>query len=160
MRQPIQVLVYVARLNGGECQYLMLHRIIRQDLGLDDFWQGVTGGVEDSETPLQAAYRELREETGFVPDRLVDLGYSYTFPLSDKWRDLYADGVEEIREFVFVAEVSGREEPRIDPREHDVWQWSSFEEALVLLYWPENITALCRADAWLRHQTAYPDHAP
>jgi dATP pyrophosphohydrolase len=156
VRQPTQVLVYVARLNGGEWQYLLLHRVARQD----DFWQGVTGGVEHGETPRQAAYRALREETGFTPGWLVDLGYDYTFPLADKWRDLYAAGVDEIHEFVFVAEVSGRERPRIDPREHNRWKWSGFEEAVALLLWPENITALRRADAWLRHRPTHADTAP
>jgi hypothetical protein len=42
-----------------------------------------------------AAARELRKETGFTPDRPVDLGYDYTFPLADKWRDLYAAGMRD-----------------------------------------------------------------
>lgn len=150
MRQPIQVLVYVARQSGGQWQYLLLHRIARGD----DFWQGVTGGVENSETSLQAAYRELREETGFTPDRLVDLAYSYTFPVADKWRDLYAAGVKEIREYVFLAEVPGDADPGIDPREHDMWRWSAFEEALALLRWPDNRNALRRAHVWLRDRQA------
>ncbi len=28
-----------------------------------EFWQGVAGGVEDDETPMEAACRELLEET-------------------------------------------------------------------------------------------------
>jgi 8-oxo-dGTP pyrophosphatase MutT (NUDIX family) len=110
MRQPRQVLVYVVRQFGAEWQYLLLHRIQRGD----DFWQGVSGGVEDDETCHQAAARELEEETGYVADRLTDLAFSYTFPLADKWRDLYAPGA-----------------------------------ALGLLYWPNNVHALRRAEAWL-----------
>jgi dATP pyrophosphohydrolase len=120
---------------------------------------GVTGGVEHGETRLQAAERELEEETGFTPDRLLDPGYDYTFPLADKWRDLYAAGVEEIHEFVFVAEISGHEEPRIDAREHDRWLWAGLEEALALLLWPENVAALRHADAWLRHRPHHADTA-
>jgi len=35
-------------------------------------WQMPQGGIDPGETPLQAAYRELEEETGIVPD-LVDV---------------------------------------------------------------------------------------
>jgi len=71
-----------------------------------------------------------------TPGRIVDLAYSYTFPVAAKWRALYAPGVMGIREHVCVAEVPCGEDPRIDPREHDAWQWSGFEEAVAVLLWP------------------------
>ena len=33
-----------------------------------DFWQSVTGSLHAGETPLQAAIREVREETGLAAD--------------------------------------------------------------------------------------------
>jgi dATP pyrophosphohydrolase len=144
VRQPVQALVNVARAQAGEWQYVLLHRVARGD----DFWQGVTGGAEDDESPLQAAGRELHEETAFDADRLVDLHFSYTFPLSEKWRDLYSRGVEEIREHAFVAR--GDVEPVIDPTEHYMWCWYSAKEALALLQWPNNREALRQAEAYLR----------
>jgi 8-oxo-dGTP pyrophosphatase MutT (NUDIX family) len=148
VRQPIQVLVYVTRESGGDRQYLLLHRAPHRDA----FWQGVTGAVEAGETILEAARRELCEETGYVADGLVDLDYTYTFPVADLWRDLYDADVMEIREHTFVVEVPGSTEPRIDPREHDDWRWCALEEAVSLLRWPENITALRRAHALLQHR--------
>jgi dihydroneopterin triphosphate diphosphatase len=150
VREPIQVLVYVARRMEREWQYLLLHRVARGD----DFWQGVTGGLESGETPLQAAYRELREETGFTTRRLVDLAYTYTFAVADKWRDLYAADVCEIVEHVFVAEMADETDPRIDRSEHDSWRWCSFDEALRLLHWPDNVKALRRAHAMLTDREA------
>lgn len=146
MRLPIQALVYVTRRIDGRREYLMLHRVRRGD----DFWQGVSGGVESGETIEEAARRELMEETGFAPIRFEDIDVSYTFPLAEKWRALYALGVSEIREHVFVAEVGGDHDPVIDPREHDEWRWCGFDDALALLSWPDNIIGLRAADAVVR----------
>lgn len=36
-------------------------------------WEIVHGSIEPRETPVQAALRELREETGFAPERLYSI---------------------------------------------------------------------------------------
>jgi dATP pyrophosphohydrolase len=60
-RAPFQVLVYPYRQAGdGEFEYALLQR---SDAG---WWQAVAGGGEDSETPLEAARREAREEAGIA----------------------------------------------------------------------------------------------
>lgn len=146
MRQPIQVLIYPVRPTGSEWEYLLLRRVAR----LGGFWQGVTGGVEEGEDLAEAARRELIEETGFVPSGVERVEYSYSFPVEERWRHLYADGVEKIIEYVFVAYVKGQQEPTIDPREHDEWKWCRCNEALKLLSWPENVEALKRCDGVVR----------
>ena len=61
-RAPYNVLVYPYRRVGeGAFEYALLKRA---DAG---FWQGVTGGGEDGETPLGTARRETHEETGISP---------------------------------------------------------------------------------------------
>ena len=65
-------------------------------LGLGAFWQGVTGGVEAGETLSEAAGRELAEETGLAPERLVPIDYSYSFPIQKEWRILYDAGVDDL----------------------------------------------------------------
>jgi lipoyl(octanoyl) transferase len=138
MREPFQVLVYPAKTAGGGFQYLLLHRTPLRG----GFWQGVTGGVEKGETILA-------EETGFSPLIIEEAGYSYSLPMQDRWRALYAGGVQEISEHVFAALVADQQEPIIDPGEHDLWRWCGLSQALELLIWPENIEALKRCDELL-----------
>ena len=152
MRLPSQVLVYAVRRDGAEREYLLLHRGPRREA----FWQGVSGDVQDDETPRDAAQRELMEETGFAARRLEQLDLTYTFPLAARWAHLYAPDVREIRELVFLADVTAdavTRSPVVDPREHDDWRWCRFEVAIGLLHWPENAEALrhaeARADTWL-----------
>jgi dATP pyrophosphohydrolase len=150
MRQPIQVQVFPVKVVSGQRIYLMLHRIAR----IGSFWQGVTGGVEGGEAILDAAKRELLEETGFVPIEIHKIDYTYSYPVEDRWRYLYAAGVETIHEHVFVAQVDGQAMPSIDPEEHDQWEWCDLNRALGLLTWPGNIEALKRCDDFLSEREA------
>jgi 8-oxo-dGTP pyrophosphatase MutT (NUDIX family) len=93
--------------------------------------------------------RELSEETGFVTSTLEQIVYSYSLPMQDEWRDMYAAGVEKIVEYVFVAFVDGQKEPTISWK-HYKWQWCSYNRALGLLAWPNNIEALKLCDSFVR----------
>jgi dATP pyrophosphohydrolase len=145
MRQPFQVSVYPVRVVSKDCEYLLLRRVPKPKLGLDRFWQGITGGVEGGEGIVEAATRELDEETKLVPTALEQVDYSYSFPVDDRWRHMYAAGVEEILEYVFVAFIGGHQDPSISG-EHDRWRWCKLERALRMLKYPGNIEALKRCD--------------
>jgi dATP pyrophosphohydrolase len=152
MRQPVQVLVYAYTVVDGTARFLLLRRVAT----LIGFWQGVTGGVEDDEEVLATAQRELWEETGFTATEIVPVHYSYSYPVADRFRYLYAEGTETITEFVFAARMDREETPVIDPREHDEWAWLGFDEALGRLTWATNIEALRRCLALIEGRVPSP----
>jgi len=142
-RLPVQVAVYCVRQNNGKREYLMLHRVFT---GMK-FWQGVTGGVESEDPDYHtAALRELKEETGFDPESLEMLDYTYTFPVLESMRKLYDSPVDQITEIVFLARIAEGAEPVIDPIEHDQYRWCDFETAMKMLYWEGNKEALRRCE--------------
>jgi dATP pyrophosphohydrolase len=62
-RAPFQILVFLyLEVGGSEYEYALLKR---SDAG---WWQGIAGGAEDNETPLEAARRETNEEAGIAGD--------------------------------------------------------------------------------------------
>lgn len=146
MRRPVTVLVYPVRRTAADWEYLLLHRVASRG----GFWQGVTGSIEEGEDLVEAARRELTEETRLVPSLIERIDYSYSFSIEDRWRHLYSAGEEKITEYVFIARVDGRQEPEIDPVEHDGWKWCRFSEAIELLTWPDNMEALRRCESVVR----------
>lgn len=67
MRAPFQILAIPYRFVNQVPVYCVFHRI---DSGE---WQFIAGGGEDNETPLQAARREISEEGGVLPNRMMEL---------------------------------------------------------------------------------------
>ena len=138
MRQPVQVAIYCARKNEDHWEYLLLRRIPSGG----GFWQGVTGGVEGDEEYFTAALRELKEETGFEPNELMLVDYSYHYPVREQWKIVYERPFDIINEVVFLAIVDSRSEPTIDPEEHDAYQWCRYAEAVGKLFWEDNKVSL------------------
>ena len=55
-------LCYIER----EGQYLMLHRVKKENDVNQDKWVGIGGKFEDKESPEECLVREVREETGLT----------------------------------------------------------------------------------------------
>jgi dATP pyrophosphohydrolase len=121
-KRPESVLVVVYTLAG---EVLVLRR--RQPA---DFWQSVTGSLKWEETePLQAACRELLEETGLGAGlTLVDCETTYRFPILPAWQPRYGDARENT-EYVFRVALPERLPVRLNPEEHSEYQWLPREEA-------------------------------
>ena len=148
VRIPIQVLVYPVRKTNNDWEYLMLKRIISRG----GIWQGVTGAPEGNETNAEGAKRELFEETGYKVFTLIKTDQYYIIPMRDKWKDIYPKNTKEIPEYLFIAKISEPGPPQIDPIEHDDWKWCKYEEALDLLSWENNKSAIEFVSKFLRKE--------
>lgn len=120
-KRPESVLVVVHTADG---EVLLLHRADRTD-----FWQSITGSLEPGETPIEAARREVAEETGLDGSGVVDCHRRRRFPIAPEWRDRYAPEVTHNLEHEFRLGTGIRQKPRLDPAEHDDAVWLDIPEA-------------------------------
>ena len=145
MRAPLQILAIPYKTVGGIRLYCVFHR---SDC---DQWQFISGGGEDDETPLEAARREIFEESG------ISLSVADLIPLTSMchipanvynpkatchWpKDLYV-----VPEYSFGFECTG--EITLS-REHTECVWLPYGEMRQKLTWDSNKTALYELDCRL-----------
>jgi 8-oxo-dGTP pyrophosphatase MutT (NUDIX family) len=153
MRRPHSVQVFLVRHGDQGFEYLLLQRRARPDIALPDFWQGVTGALEDGESHEQAAVREVWEETGLRIDAVQDVGFEQRFPIKPEWRKSYGPEPTDIRERVFCALVTTQVEPRLS-HEHTAWRWVGADEARPLLTFGENGRCFSAVEAHLASERA------
>ena len=97
-------------------------------------WQFPQGGIKPGETPEQAMYRELNEETGLAPQHVKILGRTrdwlhYNVPVhwvKREWRGTYK-GQKQIW---FLLRLTGRDcdislRASVHP-EFDAWRWHDY----------------------------------
>jgi dihydroneopterin triphosphate diphosphatase len=120
-KRPESVLVVVHTDDGQVLQ------LLRQQP--EGFWQSVTGSLNPGETPLEAARRELREETGLDGETdLTDGGFINRYPIHPAWRHRYAPEVQENTEYVFHLALTGPCDISLSP-EHVDSRWLPREQA-------------------------------
>jgi dATP pyrophosphohydrolase len=144
-RAPFQVLVYPYRkTKNGQIEYALMKR---SDEG---FWQGIAGGGEDGETPLETAKRETHEETG-IPQtsEFVQLDTIEPVPVIEfKDSHIWGEDVYVIHQYCFG--VTSQNIQIVISHEHTEYKWLSYEEAFKLIKYDGNKTALWELDMRLK----------
>jgi len=140
LKQPQSVLVVI----HTETQALMLSRADANTQQGESLWQSVTGSLEANETPTQAAWRELAEETGFsaADGILTDSNTRNVYEIYPRWRHRYAQGVTHNTESVFYFLLDVPQSPQLAPNEHLAFQWLDFDVAAKLAFSPSTQAAL------------------
>ncbi|OAT46594.1 dihydroneopterin triphosphate pyrophosphohydrolase [Proteus hauseri ATCC 700826] len=117
-KRPVSVLVVIYAKETK--RVLMLKR--RDD---PDFWQSVTGSLEEDETPLQTALREVREEVGIdiIKENLelVDCHRTIIYEIFAHFRHRYAPEITHGQEHWFVLALPSERE--IALTEHTQYLW-------------------------------------
>ena len=141
-RAPFQVVVFPFRRNGAALEYAILQR------SDDGSWQGVAGGGEDDETPVDAARREAEEEAA-VPKsaavyRLQAMSMVPIVFIKELARAHWPKDLYVIPNYAFAIDCTAVE---LRPsHEHDVIKWARYDDAYPLLRWENNKVALWELD--------------
>jgi lipoyl(octanoyl) transferase len=116
---------------------LLLHR--RPERG--GFWQPITGTIEDGELPLDAARRELREETGHAAEP-ASLDLVQSFLIESQYLAPRFPAPIIASEIVFQAALDSALPIHIDLEEHDTWGWFTQAGAYEKIRWSDDREAI------------------
>ena len=136
MRAPYQVLVIPYKIVDNVPIYCIFKRSDSND------WQFIAGGGEMNESPLEAAKRETFEESGLVSSKWQELHSICYLPItviSKKHRNHWDNNTYVIPEYSFAASCN---KDIVLSKEHRDFKWISYEEAVKMLEWDSNKTAL------------------
>lgn len=147
MRAPFQILAIPYRTVDGTLMFCAFHR---SDI---DQWQFISSGGEDTETPIEAAKREVFEETGIIAGniiQLISMSYIPTNIFPDRYRKNWPADPYIIPEYCFAFKCDGN---IVLSHEHTEYEWLTYDDACKKLKWDSNRTALyelkCRLEATL-----------
>lgn len=118
--------IAVFRFRADRPEYLLLKRAGSEKV-YPNLWQFVTGKVKQGERALEAALREVHEETGFTPLHF------WVVPFVNTFFDPAADSISLVPSF--ACQVRQDEDPALSA-EHDQFEWLPREPALRRLVWP------------------------
>ena len=110
------------------------------------YWQSVTGSLEQAETPLQTAIREVQEETGLDARNyeLQDWHESNVYEIYPHWRHRYAPEVTHNTEHLFGLLLPEPLPIKMAPDEHVQYEWVDWREAAKRVFSWTNVDALSK----------------
>jgi 8-oxo-dGTP pyrophosphatase MutT (NUDIX family) len=156
-RRPDKIIVYLYRhVDAGGVEYLLLQRTPTGRSG--PIWQTVVGSARWDEKLVEAARREVFEETGLTRlEGIMAIGYAFTFDFDMPAAvSSYAPDVKRICNIVFASAVVSFK-PITLSSEHTDYGWFPYAEALERMHWPEEKEALIRLQPMLGQ---FDRHAP
>ena len=125
-------------------EFLQLHRSANTG-EYQHSWQTVYGGVHDGETAVQAALRELQEESGLTPIQMWQVEYLESFYFMPHDYVLVMP--------VFAVEVSPSATVTLN-EEHDAFRWVPESAIPTVFMWRTQRDALSHLLAELHSPTA------
>lgn len=133
---PVSILVIIYT---KDMEILLLHRKDKKN-----FWQSVTGSIEEGESPVNAAKRELLEETGIDHQEflLLDWKFSQQYEIFPHWRYRYDPNVTHNIEHVFSVELPEKIIVKLEPSEHNEYKWVPLHDAIKEVFSGTNADAL------------------
>jgi len=117
IKKKIQTILFFRNANKQKT-FLLLRTNQRRK----NFWQNITGSLDEGESFESAAIREAQEETGLIKSNIQntsDLDLSFEF--FDQWK-------EDVLEKCFAIEVKDQFPIQIDKSEHDQFKWVHEDE--------------------------------
>ena len=139
MRNLIEIDAVVFRRISDNVQYLLIKRTEK----LGNFWQFVTGGNEGKETLIETLKRELKEELSITENQIKSIIENvHYFEWLTKSNEL-------IKEYCFGVEINSDADIKLS-EEHDEFKWCNIEEAIRLLKWDGNRTAVFKLNEILK----------
>ncbi|PWM47415.1 MAG: NUDIX pyrophosphatase [Clostridiales bacterium] len=136
MRAPFQILAIPYKFVDDSPLFCVFNRTDA------DWWQFIAGGGEDSESPYEAAKREIFEESSVITYELLKLTFMTYVPancISEKHRNLWPADTYVLPEYCFAFECSN---DILLSHEHTEYRWLSYDESIDILKWDSNRTAL------------------
>tara|TARA_B100000780_G_C20791344_1_gene314256 strand:+ start:65 stop:523 length:459 start_codon:yes stop_codon:yes gene_type:complete len=133
---PISILVVIYT---KQSSVLLLHRADRKN-----YWQSVTGSIEMQEAPIEAAKREVYEETGINTNEhsLQDWNLNHSYEIYQHWRHRYEPNVTHNTEHIFGLEIPLEIPIKLSPSEHIEYEWVRINEAKKKVFSWTNVIAL------------------
>ncbi len=107
---------FVCKIEDGQAKFLAIRRDTPY---LHNRWQMVGGRLEPGEKGWQAALREIREETGLIPDRFYSVNVVHCFyEVSQNCINLVP---------IFVAFIDTEQTVQLSS-EHNAYKWITLDE--------------------------------
>ncbi len=135
-RAPFQVFVYLHRMSKeNELEFALFRR---SDAG---YWQGIAGGGEDGESPIEAARREAFEEANIPTNSMfhrLDTNVCLPVIAFESYKD-WDNNLFVIPQYYFAVEYCG---PITISSEHTEVAWFAYAECEKRLHWDSDKTAL------------------